>query len=257
MYFSRTQVTSSSGSNNFVSKNQPIENVTLLAGKTVTLSFWAKADANRNIAIEFYQFFGTGGNPSSTVGEIGKQLVALTTTWQRFSFTVTLPSIIGKTLGTDGVQTTATGLSFWFDAGSNYASKSSNLGQQSGTFDIAQIKLEDGLIATPGWHPYDGEFGGEVQACLRYLNKFTGLMGNFDAHAKNATMGYEITFTPMRVVPTISSSLSNVSYHNCENLSLNAATINTARLLVDSTVDDINANFYMGSGDYFMLSAEL
>ena len=37
----------------------------------------------------------------------------------------------------------------------------------SGT--VSLVKLEDGSVATNGWHPYDGEFGGEMQACARYL----------------------------------------------------------------------------------------
>jgi hypothetical protein len=156
MYFSRTVVSSVAGAGNFVHKLQDIENVNLLSGKTITLSFWAKADANKNIAVEFWQNFGTGGSPSAST-TTSSQLVALTTTWQKKTITVTIPSIVGKTLGTDGVQTTNTGLTFWFDAGSNFT-QTSSLGQQSGTFDIAQVKIEDGSVATNGWHPYDGEF---------------------------------------------------------------------------------------------------
>lgn len=168
-YFSRTVVNSIAGSANFVYKVQHIENVSMLAGKTVTLSFWAKADSNKNIAIEMGQVFGLGGTPSNYVSSIGSQLVPLTTTWQKKTITISLPSIVGKTLGTDGPHTSTTYLAFWFDAGSSNDQRTANLGQQSGTFDIAQIRIEDGSIATDGWHPYDGEFGGEVQACERYL----------------------------------------------------------------------------------------
>jgi hypothetical protein len=257
MYFSRTKVSSSSGSSNYVHKWQAIENINLLAGKTVTLSFWAKADDNRNIAIEFEQNFGTGGNPSSPVSGIGSQLVALTTSWQKFSITFTLPSIVGKTLGSDGVQTTLTRLLFWFDAGSNYNTRAANLGQQSGTFDIAQVKLEDGSGATNGWHPYDGEFGGEIEACQRYLNIFSGIRCNFNGYDKNVYFSNQLNYTTMRVVPSITSSLSNVSYTSCENLRLEAPTINSAKLISDTTAATANAHFEMGSGDYFMLSAEL
>jgi hypothetical protein len=215
MYFSRTKVTSSSGSSNYVSKWQGIENVNLLTGKTVTLSFWAKADANKNIAVEFVQWFGTGGSPSAAVNGIASQLVALTTTWQKKSITVNIPSISGKTLGSDGVQTTYTGLIFWFDAGSDNNYRTANLGQQSGTFDIAQVKIEDGSVATNGWHPYDGEFGGEVQACARYYESSfmdgvipgtdnlsvvqTGYLFQYDH-----TYGGTLRYSKKRVVPSIS-----------------------------------------------------
>jgi hypothetical protein len=257
MYFSRTQVSSSSGSSNYVGKHQKIENVNLLAGKTVTLSFWAKADANKNICVEFIQNFGTGGSPSASVFGIGSQLIPLTTTWQKFSITVTFPSIVGKTLGSDGVQTSSTALKIWFDAGSNFSSRTANLGQQSGTFDLAQIKVEDGAVATNGWHPYDGEFGSEVQACERYLKIFTGLSGNFGAYAQGAYMSYQLNYTTMRAIPSITSSLTNATYSNAEKLTLNAPTLNSAKLSFDATAANTNASFSMGAGDYFMLSAEL
>lgn len=146
-YFSRTVVTSSPGASNNVIKIQRIESVLTLAGETATLSFWAKADASRNIAIEFVQIFGTGGSPSSPVNTIGVTTCALTTTWQQFTATVNIPSISGKTLGTNGDDTLA--LFIWFDAGSDYDSRTNSLGQQSGTFDLAQIQFEPGAIQTP------------------------------------------------------------------------------------------------------------
>ncbi len=142
-YFSRTVVTSVAGANNLVAKVTKIEDVGTLAGKTATLSFYAKADAIKNIAIEFNQNFGDSG--SASIG-FGNQLVSLSTIWKRYSITVTVPSLSGKT-----IETTNDGLliRFWFDAGSNFATNSSSLGQQSGTFDLACVQLEEGSIATP------------------------------------------------------------------------------------------------------------
>jgi len=205
--FSRTVVTSIVEAASAVLKKQRIENVTKLAGKTVTLSFWAKADTTKNIAIEFAQAFGSGGSPSAIVNSIAPQLIALTNTWQKKTITVTLPSIIGKTLGTDGVHTSSTIINFWFDAGSNFTINSASLGQQSGTFDIAEVKIEDGSVATDGWHPYDGEFGGELQACQRYYEKIgAGSFGfQVEGYSGAGTItGAMLSFvTPKRVVPTI------------------------------------------------------
>ena len=215
MYFSRNQVSSSSGSTNFITKDQKIENVNLLAGKTVTLSFWAKADTNRNIAIEFVQYFGTGGSPSAGISGIGSQLVALTTTWKKFSITVTIPSIVGKTLGTDGVQTTYTALFIWLDAGSGLNNRTANLGQQSGTFDIAQVKIEDGSVATTGWHPYDGEFGGDVQACARYYETLPSMViGGYSSASATEHASYSTSLK--RITPTITTSA--VSYANSSGI---------------------------------------
>jgi len=204
-YFSRTVVSSVAGANNRIEKFQLIEDVTKLAGKTVTLSFWAKTDSNRNIAIEFGQIFGSGGSPSTAVHN-DAQKVSLTTTWQKKSITVTLPNIIGKTLGTDGVHTSSTYINFWFDAGSNLNTRTDSLGQQSGTFDIAQVKLEDGNVSTDGWHPYDGEFGSEVQACERYYRQFIYIGGS--QSFANSHIFTVPELLNMRVTPTLTNAAS-------------------------------------------------
>jgi hypothetical protein len=234
-YFSRTQVSSVSGAGNLVVKDQKIENVTLLAGKTVTVSFWARSDANRNIAIEFVQYFGSGGNPSNPVSGIGAQLIPVTTTWQKKTITVTLPSIVGKILGTDGVQTSNTSLFIWFDAGSNFNPRTANLGQQSGTFDIAQVKLEDGPVATDGWHPYDGEFGSEVEACQRYYYKpkvsssFSGTIITSDAGGNyEAFIRFPVQ---MRVPPSVTLDSTENYYVNWGGPGSSPCSISSLRVL--------------------------
>ena len=142
-YFSRTIVTSVAGAANYVTKGLKIENVGTLAGKTVTLSFYAKADAVKNISFELEQYFGTGGSASIT--GIGAQLVSLSTSWVRYSRTFTIPSISGKTVGTGNFLNVL----FGFDIGSTYSAQYGGQVQQSGTFDLACVQLEEGSIATP------------------------------------------------------------------------------------------------------------
>ena len=144
-YYNRTIVTSVAGASNYALKAQRIENVLLLAGKTVTLSFDAKADAAKNIAISFDQNFGSGGSPSAEVLGAGVTH-SLTDSWQRLSQTITLPSISGKTLGSAGGDYTQ--VIFWLDAGSTWDARTNSLGQQSGTFDIANVQVEFGNTAT-------------------------------------------------------------------------------------------------------------
>ena len=165
-YFLRAAVTSSVGISNFNQLAQRIEDVRRFSGKTLTLSFWAKADSARNMSVEFVQNFGTGGSPSADVNALGVQKLALTTSWQKFTKTVTLPSIAGKVIGSDVNSYLA--LNFWFDAGSNYNSRTDSLGQQSGTFDIAQVKLEEGINATD-FVLAGGTIQGELAACQRYF----------------------------------------------------------------------------------------
>ena len=219
-YYSRTAITSVAGVGNFCNKLQRIEDVTKLAGKTITLSFWAKADSSKNIAIEFRQNGGTGGFAALTASP---QKIALTNTWQKITRTITLPSIIGKTLGT--LNTSFTTMLIWFDAGSNFNVNTDSLGQQSGTFDIAEVKIEEGTVATP-WCGYSGEFGGEVEACARYLPAFLGNSNNFIGMANTTTSAYiTVPFnTTTRIAPTgITVSLAS-HFNNLDIIAVNSAS---------------------------------
>ncbi len=167
-YFSRTVVSSVAGANSYCVKTQPIEDVTRFSGKTVTLSFWAKADANKNIATEFYQNSGSGGS-SADVPSIGVTTHNLTTTWQKFTVTVTTPSVTGMTLGSGSNDCFIP--HFWFDAGSGHNARTNSLGQQSGTFDIANVQLELGNRATEFEHRSYGE---ELALCQRYYYRIDG-----------------------------------------------------------------------------------
>ncbi len=161
-YYQRTVVSSVAGSGNYVLMAQFIESVYTFAGQQATLSFYAKADAAKNIAIEFGQSFGSGGSPSASIDGISVTTIALTAAWTKYTVTLTLPSISGKTLGSgnDFLR-----VYFWFEAGSTLDSRTNSLGQQSGTFDIAQVQLEPGSIATPfEFRPY----GTELALCQRY-----------------------------------------------------------------------------------------
>lgn len=165
-FFCRTVVTSSAGAGNYVGLTQRIESVTTFAGETVTISFWAKADAARNVSVELFQLFGTGGSPSANVGGIGVQKLSLTTSWQFFTVTAAVPSMAGKTLGTNGDHCLI--LFFWFDAGSSFDARTDSLGHQSGTFDFSQVQIESGSVATPFEIRHRQQ---ELSLCQRYFEK--------------------------------------------------------------------------------------
>ena len=246
-YFSRTVVSSVAGVGSYVIKRQAVENVTKLAGKTVTLSFWAKADSNKNIVIEFKQFFGTGGSPSAHIYKIGSQKVALTTAWQKKIITVTIPSIIGKTIGTDGVHTTGTDVQFWFDAGSDYNSRTDSLGQQSGTFDIAQVQLEEGSVATPFENrPY----GLELSLCQRYFRSL-GLNTSWRSIGAGSTntgtlldSTYELPI-PMRRNPDLSVVGAYSNYTIADGVSAHTPT---SIFIQDTSTDCINIRAIYSGG---------
>jgi len=166
-FFHRAVVVAGNNAASFAQTMQRIEDVRSFAGKTITISFWAKADASRYISIEFAQVFGTGGSPSASVEVIGAEKIALTTSWQRISRTIAIPSISGKTLGTTA-NTSYLQFTIWYDSGSTNATRASDIGYQSGTFDIANVQLNYGSVALP-FVPL--EYKDVLRSCLRYAYK--------------------------------------------------------------------------------------
>lgn len=192
-FCSRTDVTSVAGASNNVLKYQKIKDVRTFSGQDVTLSFWARADAAKNIAVEFAQNFGSGGSASVTA--IGSQLVALTASWQKFKITVSIPSITGKTLGAGNFLS----VYFWFDAGSGFNGRTASLGQQSGTFYISQVQVEKGSIATPFEVRDD-----EETRCLPYYQSSDGTAHGALGRASDGLGFASNSFlSRMRVAPTV------------------------------------------------------
>lgn len=201
VYFHRTVVTSVAGTNNHCILEQKIESVRTLAGRTATLSFYAKADAAKNIAVEIFQDFGSGGSPSTYVTTHVTK-VSLTTSWQKITATVNIPSISGKTVGTNGNH--ALRVIFFFDAGSGFNLRTNSLGHQSGTFDIARVQLEEGLVATP----FEERFmGTELALCWRYtISSEQAITANspYTSSSSVSDLVANVTFpVMMRATPSI------------------------------------------------------
>ena len=127
---------------------QRIEDVRVYAGQTVTLSFWAKADATRTVTPHVGQNFGTGG--SSYVDTSGTT-ISLTTSWTRYTQTFAVPNISGKTIGTSSY------LEVYF----NFALNTAQI------VDFWGMQLEAGSTAT-GFQTATGTVQGELDACQRY-----------------------------------------------------------------------------------------
>ncbi|NBU34074.1 hypothetical protein EBS40_05600 [bacterium] len=218
-YFKRIVATSVAGSGNLVANQQRIEGVRTFSGQTVTLSFWAKADASKNMAVEFSQSFGTGGSPSSSITGIGVTTCSLTTSWKKFTITTTIPSISGKTLGTNNNDFIE--IIFWFDAGSSFNSRTNSLGQQSGTFDIAQVQLEEGTISTPF---ENRPVGIELQLCQRYYQQAVGQGGTlariYNNGASSGLVSLNVFFKQtMRSIPSSISGVYDINDGTGQNFS--------------------------------------
>jgi hypothetical protein len=194
-YYSRTVVTSVSDPASYTLKTQKIESVRTLAGKTATVSFHAKADSNKDIAVKLGQYFGSG--ESSGHVQIGVKKHSLTTYWQKFENTFDVPSIADKTIG--GNKDDCLSIVFWFDAGSNWDYNTNSLGNQSGTFDIAQVQVEEGEVATPF---EDRPPGLEFDLCSRYAKIIGAGINGMWASTTLCVLSVPI-YPPMRGYPSI------------------------------------------------------
>ncbi|CAB4149329.1 hypothetical protein UFOVP529_107 [uncultured Caudovirales phage] len=137
-----------------------IEDVRTFAGQAVTLSFWAKASSATSVmSMAIGQIFGSGGSPSSEVYTVGSA-IGLTTSWQRFSQTFNVPSISGKTIGTN--------LNSYISVAPFY----SNATVTGIDFDIWGVQLESGSVATP-FARASRTIEQEVASCYRYYYRIT------------------------------------------------------------------------------------
>jgi len=138
-YYSRTIVVTGSTTSSYVQKKHNVLDVTKYSGKKVAVSFYAKADSIKNIALGCHQDFGSGG--SSTIF-VNAETIPLSSVWQKFTVFFNIPSILGKTIG----ELNHTRFQFWFDAGSTFDINTNYLGNQSGTFDIAEVEIYESDI---------------------------------------------------------------------------------------------------------------
>lgn len=256
-FWSRTVVSSVAGASNFVVKGQKIESVATLSGQNVSLSFWAKADATKNMAVEFTQNFGSGGSPSAIVNSIGVTTINLTTSWRLYTVNTTIPSISGKTLGTDGND--SLGVFFWFDAGSSLNARTNSLGQQSGTFDIANVQLEAGDQPTPF---EQRPIGQELLLCQRYYE--TGSLYNLSG--TNVNGGGSVFLIKLLVQKRAAGSGTYTAAANIQpggfTLSagnLSSVSTTTATFVATSTSGSSNsASFYINDATCsYAVQAEL
>jgi len=134
-HFSRTVVTSVAGSANRVFKKTRLLDISRFAGKQIAVIFYAKADSSKDISLSYSKVYGDGGTAGDYAVEI--ETIALTATWAKYKAFFDVPNNAGKTLGDLSYFT----LDIYFDAGSDFDSVTNTLGQQSGTFDIAEYQV--------------------------------------------------------------------------------------------------------------------
>jgi hypothetical protein len=241
----------SSSTANFFSYR--VEDVRTLAGQTATFSFWAKSNSNQTITSTVSQNFGSGG--STTVAGVISGSPALTTSWQRFSFTAAIPSISGKTIGTSSYV-----LIEWVGAANN-------------AIDIWGVQLEAGSVAT-AFQTATGTIQGELSACQRYYWRSNAagafsVLGMGATWASTASNNQIALPVEMRVYPTsvdfATLRILDITGNAAYAVSAVALSGNATRTLpsVDCTISGATANRVTNlqtnnsSAGYIGFSAEL
>jgi hypothetical protein len=248
---------------------QKIEDVRTFAGQTVTVSFWAKAASGTpKIALEMEQVFGTGGSPSAGVGTAGGS-VTISTSWARYSITMAVPSISGKTIGTTA-NTSLVQLNLWLSAGSSFNSRASSIGLQNNTFQIWGVQAEQGSTAT-AFQTATGTIQGELAACQRYflgLNQPNGSSVGTGSFWSATQCNTVITFpTSMRTAPSFTANagtalsvyrLNGVTTSSA--IALDTASLNSADLAITTTSTTAGTAAFVrmsASNQYLWFSSEL
>ena len=169
------------------------------AGKTVTLSFYAKAGANYSASasgLRTYLYTGTGTDQNiytgytGTAAPINNNVSTLTTTWQRFTVT-----------GTIAATATEMCIGYYFTPTGTASTNDS--------FDITGVQIDIGSVALP-FRTTGATIQGELAACQRYYNRYTNAVSNGQI---TGTVGYAVNTTlmdyyvvlpvQMRVQPTV------------------------------------------------------
>ena len=250
---------------------QRIEDVTRYAGTTVTISFFAKANTGTpKIGVELWQDYGSGGSPS-TAATVAQSSVTLTTSWARYSVSVAVPSLTGKTLGTTA-NTSYLELNLWTSAGSTYNTRASSIGIQNFTASIWGVQLEYASAATY-FTTTTGTLQGELAACQRYYQRITagqnfyrfGIGTNVSASQAGIVVPFK---TSMRTTPTFSASGNFDTVEGTTSRGTNAPTLssdgnNTESAFLFTSISSANTGYSVqlrssnNVNSYIDFSAEL
>jgi hypothetical protein len=252
------------GASNYAIINQRIEDVRTFAGQTVTVSFWAKAGSGTpSVGLVVSQNFGSGGSATVDVYPTAPTTQSITTSWVRYSFNVSIPSISGKTIGT----------SSFLDVSIQPNNAFQPVGQQTGTFDFWGVQVEASNTAT-AFQTATGTIQGELSACQRYYwrQSAVGVNNYFTAGGlvESSTSGWATLIPPvtMRVTPTsvdysgliLSDSAGAAFAPSAVTVFANGSGTNTVR--VSTTISGATAGRWAylranSTNDYIGLGAEL
>jgi hypothetical protein len=191
--------TGSAAANGLVQFLQPIEGLRRLAGKTVTVSFWASSNnsSGLKLGVNLYLAYGTGGSPSTNDYFQNAQVLTGVYPWTRYSLTFTVPSLAGKTLGTNNND--ATLLVFMFSCGSN-STFYPGFGAQSGLIQLWGVQCEIGSAMT---QLEKIEYADDLRHCQRFYYQGVPPLRGVGSGTTNVGRIAAMHPVPMRAVPTV------------------------------------------------------
>jgi len=214
--------------------NQYIENVATFASQTTTFSFYVKSSGVFGISTFFEQNFGSGGSALvTTTAGTGNT----STSWTRFTTTVTLPSISGKTVGASNY------LRFLIRF---------NNPTDGATFDVSNVQVEDGSVAT-AFQTATGTIQGELAACQRYYYRTKSLNGGshfgvgMGYGATNAIINVPFPVT-MRIRPTALEQSGTAGDYSMYLPGSSSAPCNAVPTMTNSSNTGAEINAAVSSG---------
>jgi hypothetical protein len=169
---------------------QKIEDARTFANQQVTFSFFAKADAPRTLTLQFHREYGSGGSSAEFSILPSAPSFSVTTSWARYTATVTVPSVAGKTIGAGSLVWPHLNLPF----------------NTTQTIDIWGVQLEAGSSATP-FRRNANSLQGELAACQRYYYR-QNLPNNQAAGSGAAT---STTAAAIHIIPKVTMRVSPTS----------------------------------------------
>lgn len=259
LYCLRVDTTADSAAGAYQIVAQRIESVRCFAGGKATLTFWTYCTTDKSIAVGFRQYFGTGGSPSASVDTAGDPIkVSVGAAWTKQTIVVDLPSISGKTLGSDGNDYLM--VMFWFSAGSDFNDDTDTLGHQTGQFYVADIQLERGDVATEF---EDRPHSIESLLCHRYYWRINPGQMNSQGPIDNGVTSVRLgPAVPMRTTPTATSDFTSATYTYIDTLTWvntgsNGENGGLLFWYTNSATGRANVYWVLDSANYIALSAEL
>ncbi len=190
-YFYKHTQTAAATSNPTI--NHRIESVRTLQGRSATFSCWLWTDSGTVTipSVQLIQYFGTGGSPSATVTNSSSVNWTLTTTPQRFSVRFDLPSIVGKTLGTNGNDFLQ--ISIPFPTGSTF------------TVNTAQWQLEQCSPSAPAiGAPTAFEYRGLQAETARVQRFYESAISTVQSPVAGTTLSTVAFKVKKRIIPSMS-----------------------------------------------------